>query len=282
MDAFPDPKVARALLALPECDSVTVDPHKFGYVPVPAGAVLFRDGDVRGVLATPRPYFGRVLDDWQEHPPTSIGGFILEGTRPGAAAAAAWLAHRVVGLHRDGYGSLVASAVSAAREFGAAVEALDGKQVATTSGRSRLRARLLTKPDLNILCFGLKASNERRLDRMNALNRRIFRAFDIERVGTKPGRFVLSSTRLTRAEYGDAPVPFLKSMGIARAEWERTRELFLLRAVVLSPLLVGSGVAEEFGRELEVVTRAAVAHGRPAAKGKARSRSSSRPSRKDK
>jgi hypothetical protein len=141
---------------------------------------------------------------------------------------------------------------------------------------------VLTPPDLNILCFGLKPSSERRLDRMNAFNRQIFRAFDIERVGTKPGRFILSSTRVTHAKYGSAPVAFLKSMGIARTEWEHTRELFLLRAVLLSPEPAESGIAEEFGRDLEVVARAAVAQGRPAAKRKAGRRSSSRSSRKDK
>ncbi len=249
-EGFPDPKVARALLALPECDSVTVDPHKFGYVPVPAGAVLFRVGEVRGVLATPRPYFGRGADDWQEYPPTSIGGFILEGTKPGAAAAAAWLAHRVVGLHSDGYGALVASAIGASRELQAAVEALDGSQVGARGGKVRIRARLLARPDLNIFCFALKPASTRSLRKMNTFNRRIFREFDIERHGPRPGRFTLSSTQLTRSEYGDAPLPYLRSMGISKAEWSATRELFMLRAVVLSPHLKGSGIAKLFEQEL--------------------------------
>jgi glutamate/tyrosine decarboxylase-like PLP-dependent enzyme len=247
---FPDPRVGRALLALSECDSVTVDPHKFGYVPVPAGAVLFREGDVRGVLATPRPYFGKGLEDWQENPPTSIGGFILEGTKPGAAAAAAWLAHRVVGLDSSGYGALVATAVAGAHELRAAVESLDGKQVRAGRSSVRIRARVLTAPDLNILCFGLRPSSARGLRAMNAFNRRVFRDFEIDRASADPTRFVLSSTRLTRSEYGNAPVPFLRSLGVPRKEWEAERELFLMRAVALSPHLAGSGVAGQLAEQL--------------------------------
>lgn len=279
---FPEPKVARALLALPEVDSVTVDPHKFGYVPVPAGAVLFREGDVRGVLATPRPYFGGGLDDWQENPPTSIGGFILEGTKPGAAAAAAWLAHRVVGLDSDGYGKLVTGTVAASRSFQRAVESLDGTQAKAGRSAVRLRARLLTKPDLNIFCFALKPSSAKGLGEMNSFNRRVFQSFDIGRPGRAPDRFVLSSTRLTRAEYGDAPRAFLRSMGVTKDDWLRTREIFLLRAVVLSPHVRGAGIAERFREQLVEAAERALRRGLRKAKARRRSGKSSRASRKAK
>ncbi len=244
--AFPDPAVARALLALPQCDSVTVDPHKFGYVPVPAGAILFRDGGVRGVLATPRPYFSKGVEDWRENPPSSIGGFILEGTKPGAAAAACWLAHAVVPLNRSGYGRLVMRAVEGAREICAVLEALDGSAVRVGGAGRRVRVKLLARPDLNIFCFAANAAGNRKLVRANALNRALFRRFSIEEVEGDSRRFILSSTRLTRDEYGDAPALFLRRLGIANGEWERVGELFLLRAVVLSPELAGSGLAAEF------------------------------------
>jgi len=248
---FPSSAVANALAALHACDSVTIDPHKFGYVPVPAGAILFRDREVRGVLATPRPYFNRGNEDWREHPPSSIGGFILEGTKPGAAASACWLAHAVVPLNANGYGRLVARAVGGAREVAGAVASLDRQSIPVGSRRVTIRARLLAPPDLNILCFGLKAAADARLARMNALNKRVFKRFSIEEVDSKPRRFILSSTTLTREEYGDAPLRFLRAMGISGAEWQRTRELFLLRAVVLSPDFGGANLATEFSASLK-------------------------------
>lgn len=255
---FPGLAVARALAALGECDSVTIDPHKFGYAPVPAGAVLFKEGEIRGVLATPRPYFNRGVEDWRENPPSSIGGFILEGTKPGAAAASCWLAHQVVPLNQSGYGQLVASAVRAAGELAAAVEGLDGASFTVGRSARRVRAHLLTRPDLNIMCFGVKVAGEHSLANTNALNRAIFREFAIEEADGIPGRFILSSTTLTREEYGTAPLSFLRSMGISSGQWEEAGELFLLRAVVLSPEFAASGLAEKFKQALRSSTAKAL------------------------
>jgi hypothetical protein len=91
---------------------------------------------------------------------------------------------------------------------------------------------------------------------MNALNRRVFQQFDISRLEGAARRFVLSSTTLTRDEYGDAPAPFLRSMGVPAAEWARVRELFLLRAVVLSPHIAGTGLAQEFTRAFRAAAAA--------------------------
>ncbi len=247
--AFPSPEVARALAALPGCDSVTVDPHKFGYVPVPAGAVLFRDGVVRGVLATPRPYFSRGVEDWRENPPPSIGGFILEGTKPGAAAAACWLAHACVPLNRSGYGQLVARARAGAEELASAIRRADGSALPSGKRRVRVRVKLLCDPDLNILCFAANPASNRRLAGMNAFNRAVFRHFAIEEVGSESGRFILSSATFTREEYGDAPAAFLRRLGIAREEWARVGQAFLMRAVVLSPDFAGKGHAARFQGE---------------------------------
>lgn len=249
--AFPSAEVERALRALPGCDSVTVDPHKFGYVPVPAGAVLFRDGVVRGVLATPRPYFARGVEDWRENPPASIGGFILEGTKPGAAAAACWLAHACVPLNRSGYGHLVSQARAGAEELAGAIRGADGRALPSRRGRVKVRVKLLCEPDLNILCFAANPGGNARLARMNAFNRAVFRHFAIEEVGSEPGRFILSSATFTRAEYGDAPTAFLRRLGISKDEWVRVGEAFLMRAVALSPTFAGKGHAARFQGELE-------------------------------
>jgi glutamate/tyrosine decarboxylase-like PLP-dependent enzyme len=247
------PAVARALQALPLCDSVTVDPHKFGYIPVPAGSIVFRDEGIRGVLATPRPYFARGVEDWRETPPSSIGGFILEGTKPGAAAAACWLAHAVLPLNRGGIGRLIARATDGAAELRNAVRAVDGM---TAPGRGKVRAKLLTPGDLSILCFALNPASNRSLAKANQFNKRVHRAFAIEEQNGEPRRFVLSSTVLRREEYGDAPVKFLESLGIARREWERVKAAFLLRAVVLSPEIAGSGQGGRFREALAAAVAA--------------------------
>ncbi|WP_328660020.1 tyrosine decarboxylase MfnA [Streptomyces sp. NBC_00334] len=78
---------------VPGVTSVTLDPHKYGGVPIPSGHLLLRDGADAELLRTASHYRGTV----DHHG--------LLGTRPGAAVLAAWAALRALG--RDGYRDLV-------------------------------------------------------------------------------------------------------------------------------------------------------------------------------
>ena len=84
--------------ALREADSVTVDPHKAGYVPYPAGAVCYRNAAMRDLISLRAP----VIFHNQAEP--TVGVYGVEGSKPGAAAAAVWLAHKVIRPDRSGYG----------------------------------------------------------------------------------------------------------------------------------------------------------------------------------
>src|SRR5690606_27780876 len=83
-EGWPSEAVFDALCAFPATDSTTIDPHKLGGVPYPAGAVAFRDRRVRDLVAVEAPYlFHGAVNEW-----AYIGRYILEGSKPGAAAAA--------------------------------------------------------------------------------------------------------------------------------------------------------------------------------------------------
>jgi glutamate/tyrosine decarboxylase-like PLP-dependent enzyme len=47
------------LRKLNEVDSITVDPHKAGYVPYPAGSLLYRDGRMRYLVTWSSPYLSQ-------------------------------------------------------------------------------------------------------------------------------------------------------------------------------------------------------------------------------
>jgi len=47
------------LFALRFCDSVTVDPHKAGYIPYPAGALTYRDGRIKNLITWTSSYLSR-------------------------------------------------------------------------------------------------------------------------------------------------------------------------------------------------------------------------------
>ena len=51
-----DKEVCSAFLAFPRAESITVDPHKMGYVPYPCGVIAFRNDRVRHFLTQEAPY----------------------------------------------------------------------------------------------------------------------------------------------------------------------------------------------------------------------------------
>ncbi|KAI4522848.1 PLP-dependent transferase [Schizophyllum commune Loenen D] len=91
----------RQFRALARADSITIDPHKAGYVPYPAGGLCYRDGRMRFLLTWTAPY----LHDSDNG--ESIGVYGIEGSKPGAAAIACYLHNTVVGLHKLGHGALL-------------------------------------------------------------------------------------------------------------------------------------------------------------------------------
>ncbi len=95
------PYVDRQYAAFPKVDSITVDPHKAGYVPYPAGAVCYRNSAMRDLVSLVAPVIFHSASE-----PT-VGIYGVEGSKPGAAAAAVWLAHRVIPPTTAGYGKIL-------------------------------------------------------------------------------------------------------------------------------------------------------------------------------
>ncbi|KAL8682657.1 MAG: hypothetical protein Q9186_001344 [Xanthomendoza sp. 1 TL-2023] len=90
------------IYAMRYADSITVDPHKAGYIPYPAGGLCYRDGRMRFLITWTSPYISGTGTT------ESIGIFGVEGSKPGASAMSTWLANRCIGMGVDGYGALLA------------------------------------------------------------------------------------------------------------------------------------------------------------------------------
>ncbi|KAM0437882.1 hypothetical protein ACHAPT_002247 [Fusarium lateritium] len=67
-----DPKTAEDLRAMEHADSITVDPHKAGYIPYPAGSLVYRDGRMRHLVTWSGPYLSQGSAD-------NIGVYGVEG-----------------------------------------------------------------------------------------------------------------------------------------------------------------------------------------------------------
>lgn len=224
-EIWPDEEVYRALVALEATDSVTIDPHKMGYVPYPAGAVLFRDARVRALVAVEAPYlFHRGASEWG-----AIGRFILEGSKPGAAAAAVWMAHKVLPLDERGYGRLIAETARGARLLHRRLCAGDW---------APFRLVPLPAPDLNIVGFAVGHPALPSLEATNAFVDRIYRAMSVGH--DRPARqldYFVTKTFLRAPAYGRAALPLVEALGFAEADYWRAGGLGVIRCTVADPFL---------------------------------------------
>lgn len=146
------PKVYEAFRALPLADSVTVDPHKSGHAPYPAGGLVLRDRRAVAAVANMPAYFDHGAGDR-----LPFGPYTLEGARPGAAAAAVWATHRLIGLHAGGYGRLLGGCLATAQRLHQEFRAEE------PSGAAGKGPRIIScyEPDLNILNLSAEPSGVR-------------------------------------------------------------------------------------------------------------------------
>jgi glutamate/tyrosine decarboxylase-like PLP-dependent enzyme len=105
--------------AIPRADSVTIDPHKAGYIPYPAGGLCYRNRSMRDLVAflAPEVYHGEKVD-------AAMGVFGIEGSKPGAAAAGVYLSHRIIRPDQSGYGKILGKALFNSKRFYAGIVTL--------------------------------------------------------------------------------------------------------------------------------------------------------------
>jgi glutamate/tyrosine decarboxylase-like PLP-dependent enzyme len=239
-EVWPEEGVYKALSAVGETDSVTIDPHKFGYVPYPAGAVLFRDRRVRELVAIDAPYVfhghqheanghgdGRGKAHADE--PTAIGRFIFEGSKPGAAAAGVWLSHKVLPLDATGYGHLIGAAARGAL-------ALQRRMVG--GDWHPFRVIPFPNPDLNIVCFAIGHPRLDTLAAVNAFAERIYTRFSV--FGGRPAsqvEYFVTKTTLRASEYGRAALPIVLGLGFSTDDYLAEGGVSVMRCTVMDPFL---------------------------------------------
>ncbi len=163
---FPLPEVHAAFAALGQTDSVTVDPHKLGYLPYGAGAFICRDHRATALLAEAADY---VFHDTRASDYLSryrrLGQFVMEGSKSGAAAAAVYVTHKVLPLDHANFGRLPRQTVLSAEAFHArtaqlAIELADVAHITVPFA-----------PDSNLVCVAINPVGNRDLGRANAFVR---------------------------------------------------------------------------------------------------------------
>ncbi len=267
---FPSRDVYESFRALGEVDSITVDPHKLGYIPYSSGAFIARDRRVVDFLAQKAAYvFDLGMSD-EELPMSkklrNLGQYILEGSKPGAAAASVHVTHAVLPLDKTGFGRMLAVTVHSAEYFHASVD--------------RMRAKLADvvdiyvpfETDTNLICLVVNPKGNRDLAVMNSFGRTLFAAMKVD--PSQPiqvKEFIGSYTSLlkdTLAE--DQATRILEDLDIDPRTFQslpsdRSREadhLYLLRHTLMNPWLLheqgGRNHIDRYWAYLEGLIRASL------------------------
>lgn len=259
--------VTRQFNNLGRADSITVDPHKSGYIPYPAGALCYRNSAMRDLVTFSAP----VVYHGDAEPTVGIYG--VEGSKPGAAAAAVYLSHRVIRPTKSGYGKIIGQALFSCRKLYARFVCmakpgdpfivvplsrppqLEGRsEEEVLAGIARLdkqdAAQILANPattellseigpDQNILAY---AFNFRRadgtvntdLEQCNRLNKKLY-----EKLSIDPGKdiygydLIVSTTDLDEAHYGPAFIgDYKRRLGVGQSAGSL---ITVLRSVVMDP-----------------------------------------------
>lgn len=95
-----------ALKAIGSANSVTIDPHKLGYVPYSSGAFIAKQKNEYYLNTIHAPYI-----DFK--PEQDKGPQTIEGSRSAAGAVSTWLTSKIIGLHPDGYGKILNRTIKA-------------------------------------------------------------------------------------------------------------------------------------------------------------------------
>ena len=232
-NACPSLSVYNAFKAMPNADSITIDCHKLGYIPYPAGAITLRDKRIIALLEYRASYVDSETDE------VTLGPYILEGSKPGASACAVWAAHKTLPLNINGYGKLIARTVEAGKALYTALENIipfkadNGKKYVAVP---------LTSPDTNIVVFVFNELGNTSLKAMNKLNRSIYNECSVATGSLLDKPFITSKTILSSEEYDAIPKLFLKKLNIPQKEFDAVEEIYVLRATVMTPFFASRKV----------------------------------------
>jgi tyrosine decarboxylase len=243
--------VYEAFKAMSEADSITVDPHKLGYVPYAAGAIVARDRRVIDIIS----YFAAYVFEKDDTNPMLLGSYIMEGSKAGAAVAAVWMAHRVVPLNIKGYGRIIGHSIEGAYRF---YRSLESHGTFVVEGRE-FEVVPLTGPDINIIDYAFHEKGNGSLEEMNSLNQLIYEQCSYKSGPVYTNEFIISKTALTKEEYGDTPLSFLERLGIGRDEWNTTGSVYVLRSCIVTPYLVHNTTYEAYWNRFITAMQKAVA-----------------------
>lgn len=198
---------ARAIEAVHRATSVTIDPHKLGYVPFSSGTFIAADKKDYFLKAFGGPYVNFSVR-------RDKGLFTLEGSRSAAGAVATWMTSKCVGFDSNGYGQIIGRTIRLRKEFEEKLK------------RDVPMLRIAPSVDANLLGFCFAKEGDSLMD-VNERTLRIFETFNEK----NDGDFFVSKTKLYSKNYSKY---FDKLVNAWNGKHD-AEELVLFRLCIMNP-----------------------------------------------
>jgi glutamate/tyrosine decarboxylase-like PLP-dependent enzyme len=196
------------LAAVGMADSVTLDPHKLGYVPYAAGTILVKNRrDYYFKSYENAPYIDFLASE-------DRGPYTLEGSRSAAGAVATWMTAKTMGMKADGYGLLLSRTIRVKKELSMRLS------------EEKLPLLVLPSSDTNILCFSC-VTDERSFSSSNVLTSLLYRLLSTH----GKGEFFVSKTTLYRGSYSQLLASVAKEWKVKDDE----DQLLVIRMSMMNP-----------------------------------------------
>ncbi|CAG8526110.1 15098_t:CDS:2 [Acaulospora colombiana] len=295
------PYTENELKHLKFCDTITIDPHKSGYCPYPAGGLLYRDDRMRNTITWKSPLVYRE-DDY-----ACIGLYGVEGSKPGSSPVGIWLSHEIIGLHLNGYGALLGEATFTCTKMythwatlstgdtpfivvpfnGLPAERENSTPEEIAKQKEFIRQRIVNRPnselihdeealelikklgsDLVINAFACNFRIDGKVNddivEANHLNQRISERLSIRKITDvmNDKPLIITSTLLSQSTYGDCLKDFKRRLGL-----KGDQDLYILVNVIMSPFptmgnFIGE-LADEFKKVVEEEAQASIKCNKP-------------------
>jgi glutamate/tyrosine decarboxylase-like PLP-dependent enzyme len=227
-----------------EADSITVDPHKLGYIPYPAGAYVAKNQKIIDFIPQKAPYVFHDDSETERSPReklNNLGQYILEGSKPGASAAAAYVTHKVVPLHSEGFGQILEGTIHACEYFFNQIQdfpkRLDGE----------VNVTIPFEPDSNLICLAINPADNLSTARMNAFGESLYDHMSVKsNLPVQQREFIASRTEIYRENLTEEHANNLvEQLGLAPGTFltdpERdtdSNRIFLIRNTLMNPWLM--------------------------------------------
>ncbi len=219
-----------ALRAFPRASSLTLDPHKLGFVPYACGAFLVPDANAYLVSNIHAPYLEEIAD--AKFPSWST---TLEGSRAATGPSAVWLSAKIMPLDGQGHGWFLNKSLSITH------------MLYDVISRVSPNIRMLDSSDTNVMCFAIAAEG----DSLREANRKTDVVIAHFRESSE-----LSATRtgLTVENYGQLVTRTV-------AGWDGvldSDQLTVVRMVVMNPYLDNEAIVQNIKTQLADSLRSAL------------------------